>query len=162
MSKCAICFNEVDSENAAILTMSGYGTPRYLCPDCEADIELATTSTDYKEATGAMERLSTKATRSNPDKQTFAALTEILASAAERARAIADGTYDFSEDTAEQTEELEEIPEQLLETEADAEADRRDEARLKKFDKIFNYVAGVILAGFAAVLIWRILDAYLF
>ena len=162
MARCAICFNEIDAENAPILTMSGYGTPRYLCSECEADVETATTSRNAAEATAAMDRLSAKATRANPDKQTFDALTVLLADAAARARSIADGTYDFSEDDVSDEQPLEDIPEDMLETEADLEADRRDEEKLKKFDKIFNYIAAVVLGGRGAVLVWRILDAYLF
>ncbi len=161
MAKCAICFSQVDAENAAILTMSGYGNPRYLCPDCEHDIDLATSSESYEEAAAAMERLSNKVTRSNPDKQTVETVTHLLADAAVRARSIADGTYDPEAEKGDVEESFDEIPEDMLETEEDIAAEERDAEKLKKFDKVFNWISGIVFAAAALVLIWRILDAYI-
>lgn len=160
MAKCAVCLNEVDAANASVLTMSGYGYPRFICEDCERDIELATKSRDYSEACAAMERLSDRLTSINADKQTMMTMTELLADAALRAKAIKDGTYDFSLD--EEEEVLEDIPEELRETEEDIAATASEEEKLKKFDKVFGWVSGVILAICGAILIWRLLDIFVF
>ena len=42
--KCSLCKKIVDSENAPILTMGGFGNPRYLCDECAANIEVMTTA----------------------------------------------------------------------------------------------------------------------
>ena len=162
MAQCAICLSHADPETAPILTMSGYGNPRYLCPDCERDVDLATTSESYEEATAAMDRLSAKVTRHNSDKQTVETVTVLLADAAVRARSIADGTYTPEADESAAEDGFDEIPEDMLETAEDVAAEERDAEKLRKFDKVFNWIAGIVFGAAALILVWRILDAYLF
>ena len=41
---CSICSVPVDSENASILVMGGFGNPRYVCEECSQDLDLLTES----------------------------------------------------------------------------------------------------------------------
>ncbi len=152
MSKCALCDSSAISENAPVLVMGAYGNPKYLCDECNADLECATLGRDFEEIGSAMERIGRKMASASPDKQTLATVGEILKGSAERAKKIKSGEYDFSLDEAveEDTDtEEDEIPEELLESDEDKELDKRDEERAKKFDKIFNVVA---IAVFVAVI----------
>ena len=108
-----------------------------------------------------MDRIGKKvATASLGDRESLATVKEILESAIERAELIKSGEYDFSSDT--ESEDSYEIPEELLESEEDRELDRMDEEKNKKFDKIFNWVAGIAIGAAAAFLIYRVLDIYIF
>jgi hypothetical protein len=40
-------------------------------------------------------------------------------------------------------------------------AEERDAQKLRKFDKVFNWIAGIVFGAAALILVWRILDAYL-
>ena len=42
METCAICRNKFESESPAVLFVSGYGSRRCICPDCETILDLAT------------------------------------------------------------------------------------------------------------------------
>ena len=91
-------------------------------------------------------------------------VNSVMKAAAERANLIKEGKYDFSldEEPDEEEEGFDEIPEELLETEEDKELDRQDEEKLKKFDKVYNVIIAVALAATAGIIIWRILDTFLF
>ena len=92
-------------------------------------------------------------TAADLSEKTFATITSILDKAAERAKAIEEGSYDFSLDEAGEEEELEEIPEELLETEEDRRLDERDAEKEERNNRIFDYITfAVFLAalGFAA------------
>ena len=92
--------------------------------------------------------------------QSLATVKELLSAAMERAELIKSGEYDFASD--EDEAELEEIPEELLETEEDRALDRADEERTKKFDRVFNWIAGFAIGAAAAFLIYRVLETYVF
>ncbi len=161
MKKCAICNTPITREDAPILTMGAYGTPKCLCDECDAELAVATEDRDYKEAFAAIERIGRKVADSSvADRESLVTVKEILSSASERARRIRLGEYDFSEDGI--SDAIEEIPEELLESDEDRELDRADEEKNKRFDRIFNWVAGFVIGAAAAFLIYRVLDTYIF
>ena len=158
---CSICLSPELREDAAVISL-GFGEPRLICDNCEADFEIATTSDDYDEIAAAMDRIGNKLWNVNADRGTFKAVNAILAPAKERAEAIKAGTYDFTLDEAVDSDAMEEIPEELLETEEDRALDARDEEKQALFDKIFNYFA---IGAIGAVVLfgsWRILDIFVF
>ena len=50
METCAICRNKFESESPAVLFVSGYGTRRCLCPECESLLDLATAEESEEQA----------------------------------------------------------------------------------------------------------------
>ncbi len=162
MKKCAICNSPVTRDDAPILTMDVYGNPRCLCDACDRELTVATEGEEYSEIVEAIEKVGRRVAESSlADRKTLVTVKEILSTAGERAEKIRDGEYDFSADEAEDGG-FDEIPEELLETEEDRELDRAEEVRNQKFDKIFNWVAGIAIGAAAAFVIYRFLDAYLF
>ena len=98
MDSCTICKAAVDPENAAILSVGGFGTPRYMCPECEADFEEMTLSRDVEAINLAISRIGKKLSDAgNDDKVTLQTVEEVMKSSAERKEKIKEGTYDFSE-----------------------------------------------------------------
>ncbi len=152
-NRCAICLCGIDREDAPILAIGALGARKCLCDACAALVDTATESTDYDAIASAMDEISRKMGECDiDDPLTVRTMGELMGAAAERARAIKDGTYE-PEDTA--PEELEEIPEELLETEEDRALDEREAAANKKFDRIMNWVTlGVILATVAFGIWW--------
>ena len=159
MSKyCALCLRETDLEQPPLLTVGGYGTPRYLCEECASDIDIATKDKEYDSAIAAMDRVAKKmaTAKTIEDEVSVNAIREIFSSANERAEKIRDGIYDFSED--EQSEEDSfEITEEYAETEEDKELDRIDAEKQRRFDKIYGWVAVGVLALTVGFLIYRFL-----
>ena len=149
--KCVICGKIITEESPAILTVGVYGDHGYICNECQALFDTATLGREYEKVAEAIETLCKIMVDSSPDSKTFEVASAILSDAAERAKLIKAGEYDFSLDE-EDSDELDEIPEELRETDEDKEKDRHDEERAKKFDKVFNYItAGVFIV--AAILI---------
>ena len=129
MNSCAICRREVDPQLAPMLTMSGFGIPRYMCEECASDFDEATGATDLNAVAAALDRIGKKLPLVDvDDKITITAIGDIIKNAEERAEKIKNGTYDFSLDVAEDDK----IPEELLESEEDRELDRRDAEKAKK------------------------------
>ena len=152
---CSTCLSRIENENAPVLTMGAYGTPKLLCDDCAALVETMTFGRDYDEITAAINGLADVITKSNADDPVVvAAVTELLESSAKRAQQIKEGTYDFSLDETE--EGYEELPEDLQETEEDRLLDEQEAEANAKFDKILNWlwIAFGVLAG--AAIIWRV------
>lgn len=164
MSKCSICQRAIAEEEPKILSMGAYGTPRYICDECSADIDEVTLGRDYEKIAATMDKIGKLLADSNPDKGTFNTVNSIMKDAAERAKKIKDGTYDFSLDEEDcdtgDDEGFDEIPEELLETEEDRELDRRDEEKSRKFDKFYNWVLTGVIIGAAGFIIWKIIDAF--
>lgn len=155
MKNCSICKKTVDAENAPILAMGGFGNPRFLCDECASDIESALYGTDAEKIEASMQSLSKKlAASSNDDGLTIETVSDIFAKAGERAKAIKNGTYDFSADGSEE-EGYDDIPEELMETEEDRERDIKDAEAAKKVDKISNWITLGILIAAAAFLVIR-------
>ena len=56
MKQCVICDKMIESEDAPILAMSGYGNPKLLCDECAEDIEIVTSERDCDKIAEAMAR----------------------------------------------------------------------------------------------------------
>ena len=162
--RCAICMKKVEREDAPVIGIGGYGVPRYLCEECDRDIEIATEGRDYDEIDAAMDRISAKLVESNvEDRFLLTALTKVLNAAAERAEQIKEGTYDFDvEDTEELDSDefspdlIDEIPEELLESEEDRLLDEKEAELENKVNKVLDWVWLAILVGAVAFMIWWI------
>jgi hypothetical protein len=159
---CCTCAAELESpDSAPVLSMGHYGMPRLICPKCEELINIAQTSRDPDEAEAAMARLGAIVSDTNKeDTCVHEAIEEIFAAASQRADAIRKGEYDFALDEAEEAG-FDEIPEELLETEEDRALDKRDEEREKKFNKVFNWVTGIVFAAAAILIIVKIITSFL-
>lgn len=154
--RCSLCLDAVDSEEADILTMGAYGTPKYLCPECAKKIENVTSGRDYDSIVDSLDELNATVLKNNIDnRMVLEAITKILADGAERAKKIKDGTLDFEKEEAESAAEEEfEITEELAESEEDKLLDERDAKVQKKFDKITSIISAAVLALTFGYLIW--------
>ena len=152
MSKnCSTCLRKIENEDAPVLTMGAYGTPKYLCDECAELIETITGGKDYDAITAAMQTLTDVMSASNvDDRVTMETVTDMLEQSAKRAQKIKEGTYDFSLD--ETDEGFDEIPDELQETEEDRLLDEKEKAANEKFDKFMNKL-WIVLGAVAAVLI---------
>ena len=159
INKCSICNMVLESEEPAILTMGGFGYPRYLCDECSADLDVASLGREESKIAAAMDRIGKKMLVSDPDRQTYVTVTGLMAVAHDRALKIREGTYEFSLDEAD--DGFDEIPEELAETEEDKEKDRIDEEKQKQFDKFFNYCLIGIGVGVVVFIIWKLISTFL-
>ena len=154
---CCTCLKRIENDDAPVLTMGAYGTPKLLCDDCAALVETVTLGTDYDEITQAMNELTDVITKSNADdRKVVSTITEILEQSAKRAQQIKEGTYDFSLDEVD--EGFDEIPEELQETEEDRLLDEKEAESNAKFDRMMNWLwlgVGVLACAF---LVWRVVD----
>lgn len=157
MNKCCLCAKEVEREDAPVLGMGRAGNPRVLCDDCEAHLDNAMRGKDYESIKNSVNILSDRLTKSDPDRYTFDLASALLLDASKRAKAIKDGTFDFSAEEAEDSEGYDEIPEELLESEEDKELDRIEEEKSKKFDKVYNIILIVLLALAAGYLVYTVI-----
>lgn len=146
--RCAICLKGNLSEDAPVLTISGYGIPRCLCDDCAKKIDIITRSRDIDEISSASLEITEDVTKySIDDDIVYKAVTEQLEYASDRVKKIKNGTWDFALD---EIEEPSELPEELLESEEDKLLDQKEKEQSKRLDKIMNWVyLGVILAAVA-------------
>ncbi|MBQ8689928.1 MAG: hypothetical protein IJ515_06165 [Clostridia bacterium] len=146
--RCSLCKRIVDSETAEILAMGGFGDPKYICDECAADIETATTSHEFEEIKSAMSRISDKMANNDIiNRTTLSAIEEIFTDAKERAQRIKDGTYDFSEDEASVPEESLEVPEELRESDEDRALDEKENKPHKTLNLIIDIVAAAVLVA---------------
>ena len=60
MDICSICGKAIEREDAPVLTISGYGNPRYLCDECSAEMDLAMSSRDPEEIEATVKVLGDK------------------------------------------------------------------------------------------------------
>ena len=163
MAKCCICDRHLEGEDGPVLAMGAAGVPRLLCDDCAALLDTATEGRDYDEIKAAMEKLGKIMADNDPDSVTYSIVSGLMVDASERAKAIKDGSYDFDLDLVEEDDGgLEEIPEEMLETEEDKEKDVKDEEKMKRFDKIYNIILGIVCAVTAGLIIWKLLDTFVF
>ena len=159
--KCVICGKIITEESPAILTVGVYGDHGCICSECQALFDTATLGREYEKVAEAIETLCKIMVDSSPDSKTFGVASAILSDAAERAKKIKAGEYDFSLDESKDEDELDEIPEELLETEEDRALDKRDEEREKKFDKVFNYVTIGVFAAAAILILVKVITSLL-
>lgn len=156
---CSVCRVGNCCEDSAILTLGGFGTPRYICDDCASDFDAAISERGVCEIDAAIERISKKMTSARiDDGLVLKTVEELMCSARERREKIRVGEYDFSAD-AEQTAD-EEIPEELRESEEDAELERKEAEKNKKYDKITNIICSVLGAAALVFFLYRIITAY--
>lgn len=152
----------VDSETAAILTIGGFGNPKYICEECDVDFAEATGAKDLESIKAAMNRISKKMTSvGQADKLVLKSVGGIMEEAASRAKKIQEGTYDFSNETVGNSDEDQEIPEDLKETEEDKELDRMEADRNQKIDKIINWFSAVALIAVLGYAIYRIITNFI-
>ena len=153
MKTCSICKASIEAEMPSILTMGGYGNPRYVCDCCDREMERMLGAKEVGEVQNSMKILGDHLARIGcEDNAVIQTMEQMFARATARADAIREGTYDFSQDTVEDEEEIVEIPDELQESEEDRMLDEKEEAQAKKFDKVMNYIwiAFFILFGIAA------------
>lgn len=165
---CSICKKTVDSETAAVLAVGGYGNAKYICDDCAALLDTATTARDFDAVKSAMDSIGEKMAKSNvEDDLVIATVGELFIEAKKRAKSIKDGTYDFSLDEAQSDEEQRseneqqpdeefDIPEELRETEEDKALDAADEKKSAFFDKIFNWISLALIIGALAAIVYLV------
>lgn len=152
--RCSLCFSAVEGEDIPVLTIGAYGTPRYLCPECERLVETASFGRNYKEIVQALDAISASLTEKNvEDRTTLDTVIPMLEEGAKRAQKIKDGEWDFSLDE-EAKNDTYEIPEELLESEEDRLLDEKEEKRNEKFDRIMSWVYFALLLGTLAFLLW--------
>ena len=161
MKKCCICERPIEREDAPILTLGGAGYARLLCDECDSELQCVTEGRDVDQIKLAINSIGNKMANTDPDHLTYQFVTAILMKATQRGIAIKEGTYDFSLDEVEEEEGFDEIQEELLESEEDVELDKRDEEKMKKFDKVYNIlliIAGVCFVGLVA---YRLIKEFL-
>lgn len=153
---CSVCHRSVNEESAGILTMGGMGYPRYLCPECERNLEIAGSSKEPKEIEEACATVSENIIKINtPDTLVINTVKKILDEAKSRAQQIQDGTYDFSLDEEAGEDAPEDIPEELLETEEERLAQEAQDEANKKVDKIISWISGIAIGAALIFLIIR-------
>lgn len=156
---CSVCRAKFEGEDASILTLGGFGNPRYLCDSCASDFDAASSEREVSEIDCAIDRISKKMTAAKVDDGlVLRTVSELMTSARERREQIRRGEYDFSED--EVTEENDEIPKELLESEEDAAAEKRAAEKNKKYDKITNIICAVLAIAALGFFIYRIITTY--
>lgn len=154
---CSTCLKRIENEEAPVLAMGAYGTPKLLCDECAELIEKMTLSKDYDEITEAINSIAGKMSAANiDDRVTLDTMTDMLESSAKRAQKIKDGTYDFALDEVEADEGFDEIPEELRETEEDRLLDEKEAEANAKFDKFLNWTWIGVAIGVVAFIIYKI------
>ena len=157
---CVICDRITDSDTSAILTIGGFGNPKYICSDCEADIDTATHSTDTKLIYAAMERVAKSLSDSNSDDElVIETVSEIFDKAKARAEMIKTGTYDFSLDSITEEDGFE-LTEEYAETEEDKELTRKEEEERQKEDKISFWITIGMIIGAVGFLVYKLIDIF--
>ena len=158
---CSICKKTFTSEEPAVLAISAYGNPRYICEECEALLDTATLGTDTDEVGKAIGRLGSYAAGLNiNDEVVFGSVSSLLEEANSRLTRILAGTYDFEEDSAESDSMLEEIPEELLESEEDRLLDEEEAVAREKTDKLVTWISAIIFVGAMAYFLISLILRY--
>jgi hypothetical protein len=159
---CSCCNAPVDSENAPILALGGFGNAKYLCDECDGYLNIATRGRDVNEINEAMDAVSARMRRAGiEDGFVLRTVESIMKDAQGRRDSIARGEYDFSVEE-ESDGAAEEIPEELRETEEDRLADERELEEAKKWDKVITIVSAVIFSVVIIYFIYRFIDGYFF
>ena len=144
---CALCGRLPEIEEPAVLALGKYGAPRYLCEECEAELDTATLGTEYDKIVDSIDRLGKKAMSfGKDDPVTLRTMKSILESAAKRAAAIKEGSYDFALDEADAEDEFD-ITDDLKESEEDRKKDERDEKVAKIIDTALSWACGAIFVA---------------
>ena len=149
---CCICPARIDENEAPILTHGRSTVPRYICPECEKRIDTAMLDKDPEKVTEACRELGESLTRYGvEDLAVVDEINGIIEGAMLRAKAIKEGTYDFSADeeirTATEGDGEFDITDDIKETPEDRERDEKEAKRTKLFDTLTSWAAGLILVG---------------
>ncbi len=160
---CCICKARIETENPAVLTVSSFGNPRYLCDSCDADFTSALKAKEYSEIKDAVSKIGGKMESSGvEDELVIDEAGVIIERATARAEAIRDGSYDFSlDEESPDDSELEEA-DLLIEEEAE-ESEEEREKRLKKeryakiFDTATTWTIGVVIVAAIGYLIYKLI-----
>lgn len=157
MKPCSICGKSIETENAAVLTISAYGNPRFICDDCAGMLDKAMESRDPVEVESAINFLGEQL-KDMKDDNSVAEVLNIISIAGERHKQIIDGVYDFSLDEKikeiQNKDSFDEIPEELRETEEDRALDEEEAVKQKKFDDAMNWISlAAIIVAIGAVII---------
>ena len=161
MGKCSICHANIESEDPAVLTMSAFGRPLYICEECEKDLDDATLSKDPEVISAAIENIGRKIKEANNDDNlTLTTVSEIVENATERGEMIRSGVYDFENDEL-NDESADEVPEELLETEEDKELDEKEKKSNEKVDKILNWITLAVTAGVVGYLFYWFISSFI-
>ena len=157
--KCVLCGRTIAEESPAILTVGAYGNTKCICSCCQELLDTATLGKEYEEIADAMEKIGKIMADSTPDNQCYEVVSALLSDAAERAKKIKAGEYDFSLD--EESEDDGELPEELIETEEDKAKDARDAEKERKFNKVFNIVSAIAFSALAIYFIVELIVLFL-
>ena len=160
MNRCCICRADIDPETAPLLTLGGYGNPRYLCDDCARLMDEVMRGTEYSAIDTAMDELASRMENADSDDRVVLnTVTSIFTAATERAEKIKEGTYDFALDDSpiDGEDAPEDLPPELCETEEDRLLDEKEANTSKKWDKVTNWVNLGILLAAIGFLIWHFL-----
>ena len=157
MKPCSICGKSIETENAAVLTISAYGNPRFVCDDCAGMLDKAMESRDPAEVESAINFLGEQM-KDMKDDNSVAEVLNIISIASERLKQIKDGVYDFAIDEKikeiQNKDSFDEIPEELRETEEDRALDEEEAVKQKKFDDAMNWISlAAIAVAIVAVII---------
>ena len=154
IKNCCLCLEKVNGDEADVLVMGPYGSPRCLCEECSSLLNTAATDMDYDKIVGAMDSLADKMSKRNiDDKLTVATMTDLLASYAKRAKAIKNGE-ELPEEVLD--EGFEEVPEELRELEEDRELDEKEEERATKINRVIDWICAAVIVAAAAFAVYRI------
>ena len=161
MSNCSVCRKEITEKEPAVLVMSGFAYPRYICAECESLFDKATLSHDPEEINSSIEEIGNRLVRANnDDKLILESVSNIIDEAKERGALIAGGEYDFSNDECEiSDDQLDDVPEDLLETEEDKALDEKEKKRNKTLDLITNIICTSALVLALAFVAYRVISA---
>ena len=155
---CVICKRPIENEDPAILTMGGYGVPKYICEDCEHTIDAMNESTDTEEVRASCRKLGEALTHGDTgDENVIKTVNSLIADASERAARIDDGSY-IPEENAESTDEEFDITEDLKETEEDRLLDEKEAEVNKKINTITTWVSIGVIVLFLGLFLYRLLS----
>lgn len=154
MKLCSVCQKEINADSAPILTMGGFGNPKYLCDECALDMDFVTGGKVPEEIEGAMQKISEKMSFARiDDRVVIDAVSEIFSEAGKRAKRISEGTYDFSQDEREDADY--DIPDELLESEEDKLLDEKEFRINKKIESVLNWITlGVFSAAVIFIIVY--------
>ena len=164
---CSICKRPIDTEDPAVLTIGGYGTPKHICTVCEGTIDKMMTLTEYDEIMAECKTLGEALTGGDTgDGSVISTVNELIDKAAERAQSIKDGTYSEEEDgdsadadgeNEDNEESYDDIPEELRETEEDRALDEKEARNAAIFNTVTTWASGIILVAAIGFFIYKLL-----
>ena len=171
MNRCSVCLRTIEGDDAPILTISGYGKPRLLCPRCDKLVGTICDSTDKVEVSEAIKKIGESLTSANvDDKAVFDTLKTMIDEARvrieegvlpntdesdEQGNVLSSGSENATaEDTAEEAyEEIFDIPEELRESEEDRVKDEKEAKHNKVMDSVVGWAAAAILVATIVIFI---------